>query len=203
MNGTTTFGEWLRQRRKALDLTQDVLANRAGCSPETIRKIETGKRRPSREMVEALAQRLAVPPEERAALVEFARVGADVPSLDLPLAYRKESRSASAPAESKTNLPRPVTTFVGRDREIEAVRTGLGRVDARLLTLTGTGVSGKTRLAIQVASEARQDFQDGVFFVSLAAITEPKLVAAAIARTPGVHEAPGQSLTESIIAYSP
>jgi transcriptional regulator with XRE-family HTH domain len=70
---TVFFGEWLRQRRKALDLTQEQLAERIGCSPDTIRKIELGVRRPSRQVADLLADLFQVPVEDREAFINFAR----------------------------------------------------------------------------------------------------------------------------------
>lgn len=69
------FGRWLRRRRKALDLTQKALARKVGCSPATIRKLEADERHPSRHVAVALAKALAVPSEEHAAFVRFARAG--------------------------------------------------------------------------------------------------------------------------------
>jgi transcriptional regulator with XRE-family HTH domain len=78
--GTTFFGQWLRQRRRSLDLTQTGLARAIGCSVVTIRKLEIGERRPSREMVGLLANRLGIAEDERAAFARFARTdqGADM-----------------------------------------------------------------------------------------------------------------------------
>ena len=70
---TSSFGYWLRRRRKALDLTQEELAKRVSCSRFAIRKIEADERRPSRALAERLADRLAVPAEERAAFLDAAR----------------------------------------------------------------------------------------------------------------------------------
>ena len=72
------------------------------------------------------------------------------------------------------NLPLHLTSFIGREREIAEVRRLLAMT--RLLTLTGLGGCGKTRLAVQVAATASSDYADGVHFVSLAPITEPGLV---------------------------
>ena len=95
-----------------------------------------------------------------------------------------------------TNLPAPETSFVGR----EAERRDIGRLlsDHRLITLTGAGGSGKTRLAIQVGQDAVASFDDGVSFVSLASIRDPELVPAAIATAVGVHEAPTQVLMAAL-----
>jgi transcriptional regulator with XRE-family HTH domain len=71
--GTTFFGQWLRQRRRSLDLTQTELADMVGCSVVTIRKVEVGERRPSRQMAILLANKLGIADEERPAFVRFAR----------------------------------------------------------------------------------------------------------------------------------
>src|SRR2546426_7332080 len=86
------------------------------------------------------------------------------------------------------NLPVQLTTFIGREREVAAVRAFLQRPEVRLVTLTGTGGVGKTRLGLQVASELLGDFDDGVFFVSLAPISDPGLVVPTIAETLGIRE---------------
>jgi transcriptional regulator with XRE-family HTH domain len=75
MDVSPTFGAWLKRRRKALDLTQDALARLVGCSVVSIRKFESDIQRPSRQLAELLAQHLAIPPEERATFVQFARQG--------------------------------------------------------------------------------------------------------------------------------
>jgi len=88
---------------------------------------------------------------------------------------------------SNTNLPRPASSFVGREREVEEV-TALLRDGARLLTLTGPGGSGKTRLAIEAAAELVPEFKAGVFWVGLAPLRDPALVTATIAQTLGAKD---------------
>src|SRR5690349_9701378 len=95
-----------------------------------------------------------------------------------------------------TNLPQPLTSFIGREQEIAAIRRLLG--SARLLTLTGTGGSGKTRLAQQVAAAVADDFRDGVLFVPLAALRDAALVIPTIAGALGLTEAGGRPLVESL-----
>ncbi len=73
MEATPSFGVWLRQRRRALDLTQDELGQQVGCTGDTIRKIEVDARRPSKEIAARLAVCLDIAAEERAAFVRFAR----------------------------------------------------------------------------------------------------------------------------------
>ncbi len=97
------------------------------------------------------------------------------------------------------NLPLAPTPFVGREREVAQVVALLRHADVRLLTLTGPGGTGKTRLGQRVAAELLDDFPDGVWFVDLAPITDPALVAATIARVLGVQEGADQPLVASLI----
>ena len=100
--------------------------------------------------------------------------------------------------EVPTNLPAQVTPLVGRRRELEATRALFGRPELRLLTLTGPGGTGKTRLALELASELTGGFESGVFFVALAPVRDPVLVPSAIAKVLGVRESGGQPLVESV-----
>src|SRR5919202_547993 len=92
------------------------------------------------------------------------------------------------------NLPAQLTSFVGREQDVAAVHQSLRNPHVRLLTLTGPGGIGKTRLALQVAATLSDTFADGVWFVDLAPLTDPALVAPTIARALGVKETPDQSL---------
>jgi predicted ATPase/class 3 adenylate cyclase len=94
------------------------------------------------------------------------------------------------------NLPLQLSSFVGRDTEIAETVRLLG--EHRLVTLTGPGGTGKTRLALEVATSLLPSFSDGVFFVDLASIAEPSLVAPAIGKTLGVNEQPGRELVDTL-----
>jgi predicted ATPase/DNA-binding SARP family transcriptional activator len=112
---------------------------------------------------------------------------------------------SSAPPLSRSsaplhNLPPQATSFIGREAEVTAVCHQLAQPTTRLLTLTGTGGTGKTRLCLQVAAAALPDFADGVWFVLLAAITDPTLVAATIARQLGLQESPGMPPWPDVLA---
>jgi predicted ATPase/class 3 adenylate cyclase len=101
----------------------------------------------------------------------------------------------------RNNLPLQPTSLVGREREVSEVCERLSRPELKLLTLTGAGGTGKTRLALQAAAEVTGEFEDGVFFVSLAAISDAELVVGAVAATLGVKEAGGQPLLENLEEY--
>jgi predicted ATPase/class 3 adenylate cyclase/Tfp pilus assembly protein PilF len=101
----------------------------------------------------------------------------------------------------RTNLPAQATMLVGREREAEEVVALLRRDDVRLLTLTGPGGTGKTRLALQVAAECIDLFADGVFFVPLADVVDPARVTFQIAETLGVTEGGGESLAARLHAF--
>ena len=96
------------------------------------------------------------------------------------------------------NLPSQRERLIGREQELTEVTVRLRRADVSLLTLTGAGGSGKTRLALAVGVELLEDFADGVFFVDLAPISDPNLVVFAIAQALGVREAAGTPLLETL-----
>src|SRR5688500_706180 len=113
-------------------------------------------------------------------------------------AFPKQPPEGAEPRPFSHNLPAQPTPLIGREREVEAASERLRRPDVRLLTLIGPPGIGKTRLSIQAATELLPDFVDGVYFASLAPISDPALVASAIAQPLGVKEAPSQSLIRSL-----
>jgi predicted ATPase/DNA-binding XRE family transcriptional regulator len=184
MSASTLFGAWLKQRRKSLDLTQAELARRLSCTTSLLQKIESGERRPSRQVAELLAEVLDIAPDKRAAFVDFAR-----------------SAHAAFPFHSPTNLPVPPTPLIGRDRDVAAIEERLLRDETRLLTLVGPPGIGKTRLSLAVAGEVRDRFDDGVFFIGLASITDPDLVAPTIATILGLKGTTNQAPFDRLVNY--
>jgi predicted ATPase len=100
-----------------------------------------------------------------------------------------------------SNMPVQRTAFIGREREVAHLRQLLSRVDVRLVTLTGPGGIGKTRLAVQVVTEMSAGFAGGVCFVSLSAVSSKESAIRAIAQAIGLREMPGQSSQESLKEY--
>ncbi|MGA9566225.1 MAG: protein kinase [Candidatus Korobacteraceae bacterium] len=114
-------------------------------------------------------------------------------------------RLADAPARHSqprpSNLPVQRTAFIGREHETAALRQLLARDDVRLVTLTGPGGIGKTRLALQLAGEISHEYPSGACFVSLSVVQEPGLIASTIAQAAGVRETGNQSAQESMKEY--
>lgn len=198
MEHEAAFGPWLHQKRRALDLTQEALAQKISCSAATIRKLEAELRRPSAAIVARLADFLDIHEDERVAFLRFARKGwsAHAPAVTAP----GEPQPWQIPV-ARGNVPADLTEILGREQELEDARRFIEQGSSRLLTLTGTGGTGKTRLALEVAAGLVGHFTDGVFFVSLARITDPALVPAAIAQTLGVRQTDEQTLTASLQAF--
>ena len=99
---------------------------------------------------------------------------------------------------SNSNLPAESSKFIGRERELAETGDLLGREDVRLLTLTGAGGTGKTRLAIRLAAEFVEHFKNGVFFVSLAPVSDPGAVVGAVAQTIGAREAADEAPIDAL-----
>jgi predicted ATPase/DNA-binding XRE family transcriptional regulator len=184
MDETKTFGEWLRHRRRELDLTHEELARQVNCAPITVRKIEADQLRPSKQLAELLLEQLRVAVDERKNLILFARGGELL-----------KSTSATVPAD---NLPHPISSFIGREREIAEITRLIHR--SRLLTLTGAGGCGKTRLAIEIVNQMLDLFPDGAWFVALAPLFDPQLVQRTIASVLGVREDESRPLIETLCA---
>ena len=165
----------------------------AGLSPNAVSALERGvRRRPQPHTVRSLADALGLSEEERAALL------AAVPK-------RSEAASSADEVSPKSlemsALPNPATPLLGRERELEEVKSLLTKQDVRLLTLTGIGGVGKTRLVVEVARETAHLFSDGATFVELAPLSDPMLVVLSVSRSLGVPEAPGRSPREALVDH--
>lgn len=165
----------MKERRRALDLTQAQLAKEVGCATDTMRKIERGRYRPSQEIAKRLAECLHVAPEDQQSFVYRARAAAN--ALD--------SLSSTLLPQRTVKLPTPPTPLIGRAQEVTTARAILRRQDVRLLTLTGAPGIGKTRLALQLAHETASEFKDGVVFVNLGPLRDPQQVASTITQKLG------------------
>jgi predicted ATPase len=112
-----------------------------------------------------------------------------------PMPVKAPAMGATRPP---TNVPEPATALVGRETDLTAVRNLIDRDDVRLVTLTGPGGTGKSRLALAAAAESHDAFPDGVFFVDMAPLTDSSLVLPQMAQVLGVQETAGQSLLETL-----
>jgi len=186
-----SFGQLLRQHRLAAGLTQEALADLSGLSARAVSDLEReAGRKPQQGTVERLVQALAMDSEQGAVLWTAAR------GLD------RRSRGAPPPALAGHNLPRhlpaDVTTLIGRDAEVAAVTALLQRPTVRLVTLTGVGGVGKTRVAVRVAQNVVDVFPDGVVFVPLASIRDVNLVMPTINAAIGVAAVVGQEPLDTL-----
>jgi predicted ATPase/DNA-binding XRE family transcriptional regulator len=158
-----SFGEWLRQRRRMLDLTQQDLADQVGCARITLRRIESGMLKPSKELASILLEKFGIPEIERPEWIAFARGVSALPTQSIP--------SSSKPI---SNLPTLLTTFIGREKEQSEVISLISK--HRLVTLTGSGGVGKTRLSIKIGEQVLESYTDGVRFLELASLSDPTLL---------------------------
>ncbi|HEY0069256.1 MAG TPA: tetratricopeptide repeat protein [Chloroflexia bacterium] len=201
MDDLGPFGQWLRKRRKACGFSQEDLAEQVGCAFETVRKIEAGRRRPSRQMAELLAKALGATDQELPALIEMARFSPLVGEVAPYVGPESHASSLDHLHVQGGNLPAQYTSFIGRETQIEYLRELLRRTSVRLLTLTGAPGIGKTRLAQEVVSGIEGEFKDGSFFIPFSSISDHRTVIATIAQTFRIKEAPDQMLFTALASY--
>ena len=204
---TAQFGQWLRERRKSLGLTQEELSARLNISPETVRKFEADTRRPSRQVAELLAEYFYIPAGERDAFLDFARgIASQRPPSEgaTPTGAAQPTAGSNTPWSSvpkrPTNLPASLTSLIGREAQVVQMRELIAG-ETRLLTLTGPPGIGKTSLALQVGGDLLDSFDDGVYFVALASMLTAEAVVPAIAATLGVKERASETLDDTMKAF--
>ncbi|HEY6042279.1 MAG TPA: helix-turn-helix domain-containing protein, partial [Anaerolineae bacterium] len=195
-----SFGNWLRRRRKALDLTQEQLAQRVGCARVTVKRIEADELVPSKQLASLLAEQVGIPAGEREAFIRFARSGHPVESVAQVFESATPTPWQVHP-QPFNQLPLYLTSFVGRDKEIAEASKLLA--SHRLVTFIGPGGIGKTRLAVQVAANEQKasGFPDGVWLVELAALTDASSVPRAVATALGLHEEAGVAIANGLTHF--
>ena len=186
------LGLLLSQHRLALGLTQSQLAERAGLSERAVSDLERGVRRvPYPGTLGRLAKALRLSDAQLASLMDARGRGRMRP-------WNKPAPPIDEPDLKQGENYKPLTSFIGRERELCEVRALLETV--RLLTLTGTGGVGKTRLAI-AAAHASRGFEDGLVFLPLAAVRDPSVVLSVIAGSLGLRGAGARSLSEFVLEH--
>src|SRR5215216_2306146 len=169
-----------------MGLTQEQLAAQIHCSTSALRKFEAELRLPSPSIVERLAEIFTIPQNERPSFLRFARgdwqeITGEQENAPWQTSYKRTPRS---------NLPAATTSFIGRSREeteiIDLVR------EHRIVTLTGAGGIGKTRLSIQAASKLLNDFPDGIWKVEFASLSDPTLISQVMVAALGLIEQAGR-----------
>ena len=182
-----SFGAQLKALREAAGFTQEELATISGLSVHAVSALERGeRRRPHVETVRALSAALDLTGANRDALLESAR-GAP-------------SHNVAVDELSGTSLPLALTVLLGRDEDVKTLRSWLADPAARLVTLTGPGGAGKTRLAVEVARRIAVERAARVVFVPLGAIRDAAFVAAAIAEALGLLDISALDLSKRVRA---
>ncbi len=195
---TTGFAHLLRLYRQRAGLSQEELAERASVSARAVSDMERGLRKqPRPETLRLLADALALDADERTLFFASAH---HVPD-DSPL-----SRQQEAPSEKSTAIPlaarpmpHPLDALIGREHDIEAIVSLLASEPVRLVTLTGPGGVGKTRLGLEVASRVNASFSEGAVFVDLAQLTAPDQVGPAMLGAFGLDADPQLSVDEALL----
>ena len=188
-----SFAELLRSLRERAGFTQEELAERSGLTPHAISALERGTRtRPYPHTVRALGDGLGLTDAEQVALRASVPRRSRGPVDDV---------AASAPPGLRpTALPTPPTPLVGREVEVAELTARLTAADARIVTLTGIGGVGKSRLALEAAARAAVAFPDGVAWVPLAAVTDPTVVISAVGRGVGLPGGQGMDTPVAVAA---
>jgi predicted ATPase/transcriptional regulator with XRE-family HTH domain len=224
-----SFGSLLRHQRLAARLTQEELAARCGLGARTIQNLERGANLPRPETLDRLASLLGlageararfaaaakplppgprdvgmrISPDERAGIPEIVRL-ADrrrvEPATSSILSVKRTGNAATSPEpQVPNNLPVQWTSFIGRERALLDVALLLEA--NHLVTLTGAGGCGKTRLSLEVATRQMEIYPDGVWFIELAPLADPALVGQAIASVLGLRETPDKPIAQTLTEH--
>jgi predicted ATPase/DNA-binding XRE family transcriptional regulator len=190
-DASTTFGDLLRNYRRLAELTQEELAERAGLSVRSISDLERGgAHTPRRDTVNLIVRALDLEPADRALIestLQRRRGPRDQPNDTI-------EHGTTPAAHPASNLTRQLTSFVGRERELQDLQHDLDQTP--LLTLVGAGGVGKTRLALELAGIQLAASHHEVWLVELAGVADPALVPAAVAGVLGVSEHAGQPIEQ-------
>ena len=193
----------LRQARLGRGWTQKVVAERIGAPNDMmITRWEHGTTFPSAYYIERLSQLFEQRASDLGLLPELHIFEPSSQVLDLSsgleLKQQERAREGMCVQPRRSMLPVPLTLFFGREREVVAMMALLRQTSVHVLTLTGPGGVGKTRLALSLATAVADTFVDGVCFVSLASVSDPEQVLPAIAQALGLWEAPDHSLWDHV-----
>ncbi|HYL27435.1 MAG TPA: helix-turn-helix domain-containing protein, partial [Candidatus Nitrosotalea sp.] len=184
---STDLATLLKAYRAKAGLSQQMLADRALISVQAVSALERGYRKvPYQKTLERIADALSLPADARAALELSAR-------------RARGSRLAEQMSPAANNLPRQLTSFLGRDEVVKELADLLEH--SPLVSIVGTGGAGKTRVAVAVGSALLNRFPDGVWFVELAPLEDRTLVARALADTLQLQESPHRPLLDTLLAY--
>jgi predicted ATPase/DNA-binding XRE family transcriptional regulator len=204
-----TLGQWLKQRRRILGMTQAELAQKINCSKISIRKIEADERKPSKQVASLMAEVLNIPTQERVAFIHFARsqhaeFPANIASPQENLASEPFSGRVLQNPVIDTRLPAlPAarTSYVGREQEHARLDDLFFTVGARLVTLVGAPGVGKTRLALETGRRLESHFLGGTGFVALATIRDSTQVGWAMAQSLGVSGTSEDRFLGNLISF--
>lgn len=202
---TLTFGALLRQLRRRAQMTQGDLAAAVGYSVSFISSLEQNTRRPDvhsvlQHFVPALE--LQTDPHLAAQLLELAAAASgDRSATMLTLSRERRIVITETITDAPTNLPAPPTPLVGREQTVKLLCDRLLAHSGRLLTLVGPPGVGKTRLALEVATHLQPLHPDGTYFVALAPVNTPELVASALVAALGLLESNANAPQNRLLAF--
>lgn len=199
MHEQTSLGLLLKRYRLAAGLSQEALAQRADLSARAISDLERGLHRaPHSATLDLLATALALSTQQRTLLLAAARP--ELAAATEPPPPRSAGPQAAVLPHPQ-GLPAPPTPLIGRESECDRALTLLRQGTSRLVTITGPGGVGKTRLALQIAHTLAESFPDGAVFVDLAPIREAALVPGALAQAVGLRVQGDDPLDHELRAF--